>query len=484
MTYAYLRTLRLASVAFLSLPWFVFFCTWLRPVWAVVFVALLGVVLARYVSHGVELPADDRGESAFPQRDRIGTRALLVIILLAIGWVSLSGSGGVGYQNAPDWNNKNALMSDLLRFDWPPTYDGPLIINYYFALYLPASLLGRFAGWDAAHWFLYAQVVIGTILTLLWVYSFSGKLGIAALLLFVIFGGLDVIGYFLQAHRLPRRAEGIEWWAGAVQFTSNTTQLFWVPQHSLAGWLVVSLMLDEAGRFRRLTFAGLFAGLSLLWSPFVAIGLLPVGIAALYIAERKSIVSVSNVVFLPLICVLMMAFYWPHRSGGDLNAESSYWITHFSPKVIKRLVAFIILEVGVYLLLIAACWTSLGRSWKALSIAVAISSLFWIIAPEQVGHGGFNMRTSIPSLFLLFLVLVHVLSLEAHRFVRVALVGCLLLGSGAGIQEVMRSIDRYPTTIPPARPEKGVLGLRTVKQGEFLMPFDSPMYRLFFRTPT
>lgn len=483
-TFQYMRTLRLCSIAFLSLPWFVFFCTWLRPVWAAVFVALLAGVLARYVAHGVDGPTVNQGADALPARDRLSTRLLLIILLLAIGWVSLSGSGGVGYQNLPDWNNKNALMSDLIRFDWPVTYDGSSIINYYFALYLPASLLGRFAGWDAAQWFLYVQVIVGTVLTLLWLYSFSGKLGLAALFLFVVFGGLDIIGYFIMQHRLPHPGEGMEWWAREVQFSSNMTQMFWVPQHSLAGWLIASLMLDEAARFRRVTFAGLFAGLSLLWSPFVAIGLLPVGIAALYIAERKSIGSVSNVVFLPLISLLILAFYWPHRAGSDLDAGTSFWAHHYAFASLRRIGVFLILEVGVYLILIAAVWKSLERSWRALAIAVAISSLFWIIAPEEVGHGGFNMRTSIPSLFLLFLVLVHVLSLEKHRLVRLALAGVLVLGSGSAIQELTRSIIRYPATIPAPRPEKGVKGLRLVKQGEFLMPFDSRMYRLFFRTPS
>ncbi len=483
-TYQFLRTLRFCSVAFLTLPWFVLFLTWLQPVWGGAFAVVLAVVLARYVASVRNAPVAPAMTATLPTRDRITSSSLAFLIALAIGWVLLSGAGGLGHQNLPDWNNKNALMSDLLRFDWPVIYEGSQVLNYYFALYLPASLLGRFAGWDAAQWFLLAEVLAGTILSLLWVYSFAGRLGVAALLLFVAFGGLDLAGFMLMHHRLPRSGAGVEWWARTVQFSANTVQLFWVPQHSLAGWLCASLMLDEAVRRRRVSFAGLFVGLSMLWSPFVTVGLIPVGIATLFIAERRSIASVANLLFLPLISLLTLAFYWPHRSGGDLDAGANVWLAHYQFSSIRLIGVFLVLEVGIYLLLVAAFWQSLGRDWKVLTVTIAISSLAWVIVPEHVGHGGFTMRSSIPSLFLLCLVLVHVLSFEAHRLARIAIVGLLVLGSASAFLEISRSIRRYPTTIPAPRPATGVMGLRARQKGEFVMPYNSPLYRVFFRTPS
>jgi hypothetical protein len=98
------------------------------------------------------------------------------IVLVVIGWVSLSGAGGIGYQNLPDWNNKNVLLNDLLAKPWPVFYGADTVLNYYFALYLPPSLIGKLAGWDAAQWAMYAYVLIGLLLTMLWLYSYSARL--------------------------------------------------------------------------------------------------------------------------------------------------------------------------------------------------------------------------------------------------------------------------------------------------------------------
>ena len=484
MSLSYLKALRIGSVVFISLPCFIFFGVWLRPGWAVVVLPLLGSLL---VAYALRKPAPGPGDGPpdlLPTSDRISRRSLLVIVLLAIVWVSFSGAGGIGFQNLPDWDNKNHLISDLIQYDWPVAYDNGLTLNYYFALYLPAALVGKVAGWAVAQWFLYGCVLAGAFLSLLWVYSFAGELGVKGAILFLAFGGLDVIGYLVTRQQLPRLGQPIEWWATTVQFSSNTTVLFWVPQHGLAGWILTALIFDEAARMRRVAFTGLFVGLCFLWSPFVALGLIPVAIAAYVVAEHRALVSPANFVYLPLVAGLAAAFYAPHQSGAGLNAGPAIWSEHYSFGGVARMVALLAFEVGVYGLWIGACWASLDRKWRAIGVTIAIASVVWVLVPETVGHGGFTMRSSIPTLFLLVLMILKVLASKPPRYVRVALTVCLVLGAGSAIQEFTRSILRYPATIPAPRPEGGVLlGLNKRHRGEFVMPTDSRLYRLFYRTP-
>lgn len=448
-----------------------------------VLLALHAYMLFSYATHAVAESSARQDGDVLTTTDRVGMRALLVIALLALAWTSLSGAGGVGYQNQPDWNNKNALMRDLLLFDWPVGYEHDRVLNYYFALYLPASFVGRIAGWDAAQWFLYAEVLAGVVIALLWLYSFSGKLGVLALVLFALFGGLDIVGYLLLSHHMPARGSGIEWWADSVQFSSNTTLLFWVPQHCLPGWILTALILDEVARFRRVAYTGFFLALCLLWSPFVAAGLIPIALGALFMANGKGLRSVANFVYLPAMGAVSFALYSPHKSGAHVNASLAYWRAHFSATNIRTMLVFLALEVGVYAAFVLGSWARLDRHWRILAKVVAVSAVLCVLVPDRAGHGGFNMRSSIPALFVLFLLVAHLLTLETHALRRVALAACLMLGSVAGMQEVMRSASHYPSHVPASRPLRGVLGLREKQMNELVMPLSSPLYRLFFRAP-
>ena len=482
MPHTYLRSLRIASVAFLALPWTIFLASWVRPAWAFVFLLVLSGALWQYVVYQRSNPSP-LSTGIVATNDGITTRTIVFIVVIAVVWVSLSGAGGIGFQNQPDWNNKSVLMSDLMRREWPVSYDDHLILNYYFALYLPASVVGRLAGWNAAELFLYLEVLVGAVLSLTWLYSFAGEFGMLAVALFIGFGGLDLVGYMLVNRRAPQMGVGIEWWSSEFQFSGTTTLLFWVPQHSLPAWIATSLMLDEGARFRRVAYAGLFAALSLLWSPFVALGLLPIGIAMLFVADRETIPSFANFVFLPAMAALAYVFYAPHKSGGHFDSASSFWIAQFSAMSLARMAVFYALEIGIYALFVAVSWKSLERHWHTFAIIIGIALPICLLIPERVGHGGFMMRSSIPSLFLLFLLMLHVLATAPRRAVRFALASCLLLGMGSAFQEISRSILRYPTHLPATRPASDAMHLREKQRFEFVMPYESTSYQFVFRTP-
>ena len=67
----------------------------------------------------------------------------------------------------------------------------------------------------------------------------------------VLFSGLDIIGSLLDDGPRFRTDWNItthlEWWAGKYQYSSMTTQLFWVPNHALGGWLIIGLLFRNDG---------------------------------------------------------------------------------------------------------------------------------------------------------------------------------------------------------------------------------------------
>ena len=199
--------------------------------------------------------------------------------------------------------------------------------------------------------------------------------------------------------------------------------------------------------------------------------------------ERKSLVSPANLVYWPLIMALALVFYAPHQAGAELDAGTALWSGHYSPHGLGVMAIFLALEVGVYGLCIAACWRLLAPPWRTMGVVVATFSVVWVLVPGEVGHGGFTMRASIPTLLLLFLMIMHVLTLKTPKTIRLVVAVCLALGAASAVQEIARSILRYPATLPAPRPAIDVWGMSKRHRNEFLMPGDSRLYRLVFRTP-
>ena len=69
-----------------------------------------------------------------------------------------------------------------------------------------------------------------------------------AVLIFVLFSGLDVVGMFWlkrQGYLLEPSVLHLEWWAGGLQYSSNTTCLYWVFNQTIMSWLATMCFLCE-----------------------------------------------------------------------------------------------------------------------------------------------------------------------------------------------------------------------------------------------
>ena len=106
----------------------------------------------------------------------------------------------------------------------------------------------------------------------------------------VLFSGCDIIGNLLQVPRFLAQwniTQHLEWWADRYQYSSMTTQLFWVPNHALGGWLVIGLLLRAERGSRLESVLPIVVAAVALWSPLAALGVVPFVLWHLFAASAS-----------------------------------------------------------------------------------------------------------------------------------------------------------------------------------------------------
>lgn len=475
------ETLWLVTVGFLALPIGIFALGWLKPVWALLVILCLAAGMFFRPVMKAESPV---------------TIPLWSLILLALGCIGISvftGVGGFTYQDG-DYFKHNAILADLFRREWPVAYaidhGGPLhpvAMVYYFAYYLPPALIGKLAGWEALRYSMVLWTSGGMFLMCLWCLRFA-KGALWAPMAFLAFGGFDVVGMFLGLkvfHWMPElwlEHRQMEWWAGFCfgNFPSHSNHLFWAPQHALPGGLIVAAVLH---RIRSATLDGcaFLLALSALWSPFIMIGMIPIGLAGLWISHGKGTFVRSNLAAVPILAV--GALFLSARGVPGLPFEEiPNHLNHLDP---LRLGSTFVLEVLPWFLLLLWC-RKLGEFSKPLGIACAVFLLvlpFWRI-------GAFNdlmMRASLPAFAMLSLLLLQAVGEQSRNWKRVAL-AMLILGSGGLAFDVARHIQfkrgpasqadfTSPANIPPLPLAPDLTGLLD----QYLGTPEAPFFRILAR---
>ena len=228
-------------IAYLLLPLLLFLFGWLE-LWVAVPLALCVLYTLRPLVGS--LPTD---ASRFP----ISRLHLTVACLVGCLWTVFGGIGHFFFANT-DWHIRDSVLHDLVVSPWPVGYgvfDGAQsLLRAPLGYYLPAALVGKSLGLWMAHLAMGLWTAAGAALFLTQVLSPTPSrtgvaLAVAAIIVF--FSGFDVLGQIISNPRflyLWNITQHIEWWAGAYQYSSMTTQLFWVPNHALGGWLVIGLL--------------------------------------------------------------------------------------------------------------------------------------------------------------------------------------------------------------------------------------------------
>jgi hypothetical protein len=466
------------AVSYLVLPLPIFLFGWLE-IWAAVPLALC--VAYSLKSLAASPPAERRPVS--------GTQ-LAVAAAVGCAWTAFGGTGHLVFANA-DWHLRDAVLHDLVAGPWPVGY-GVLegresMLRAPIGYYLPAALFGKWAGLPAAHVALAAWTAAGAVLFLIQVLSqtspqpggvpgrLAAALGAAAII--VLFSGLDVIGIWLRARDAFAHwdvTRHLEWWAGSYQYSSMTTQLFWVPNHALGGWLTVGLLMRTAGR-RPVVEAGragvpwsagaaasasgppsadleevlpvVTAALAL-WSPLTALGAVPFVLCRLAGSMRRerSLRLVDPRIWVPALAVGAVVAAYLTLDAGKIPKG---WIIGRSGAVtldLLRHAEFFLLEAG----LIGAAILAI-RASREVVLALVILALLPLVSFGAAND--FAMRVSIPSLAVLAIAACRALTgTVPGRTVSVKrgiLAGLLAVGAVTPLQEIARAVvlDRWPVNL-------------------------------------
>jgi hypothetical protein len=461
------------TVIYLIVPLWIFILGW-----SIVGVAVLLSLCLAYSLKSLVTPIRRTSETWSPIK-------LAVALAIGCAWTLYGGTGHLTFANA-DWHLRDAVLHDLVAGRWPVGY-GPLdghdsLLRAPIGYYLPAALLGKWAGLLIAHAAMALWTALGVVLFLLLALAplpprFGTILGAAAVI--VLFSGLDAVGTLLRTPQSSMHwdiARHLEWWAESYQYSSMTTQLFWVPNHAVGGWLTMGLLMRRVPRDGLVQAAGpggtwddgLEALLPLLvvalalYSPLTALGAVPFVLLRMTESmwRARSLRLASLRVWVPALAVGLVIAGYLTLDAGRIPRAWAIGRNGFGAAAVAldltRHAEFFLLEAG----LIGAAILAIRFSREVL-LALVILALLPLVSFGAAND--FVMRVSIPS--------IAVLGLAASRaLIRPPLAGTppddgppdrilpvkrailallLLLGAVTPFQEIARAVlfERWPINL-------------------------------------
>lgn len=403
------------SLLYLSFPLILFCVGFLR--WYVAIVMVVASLWSAYSIYRFHSLDDDAWHL-----NRIQVVESIAVALFCCFFLGVSGYWTQSY----DWIVKNPLLNELTYSSWPLFIDNSeatsevkaicgedrVALVYYLFFYLPAALVGKmFGSFVVTRFALFIWSVYGLMLLLFWLLRFASqttltpKRTILIFICFVAWGGIDIIGQGLRIivlwlwEIMPIRPDSLfdEWCQPYFSYyASHFTSLFWCFNQSIPLWLTMFLILS----FRNVRSVGYFYCFSLLYSPWAAIGLLPIVGAMVLDWLRKNgwtimpAISFSNIIF-PLFVLIIIGTYY--TSNDTPIVEKGFFWNFLSTKLfLCKYVFFILIEVGVYVWL-------MRRDLKSdMVLSTSVCLLLLIPFYKMSSENDFIMRVSIPALFVLF----------------------------------------------------------------------------------
>ena len=436
-----LTLLDAAIVVYLVLPLLIF-CGWFKPPVAAVLAAL--ILYATW-----QMLAGTRWREF-----AVRPRAIAGIVLLSLGWTALGGVGHFFYANS-DWLIRDAVLRDLTATPWPPQYpfegDFPLILRAPIAFYMPAAVVGWLAGPAVGDFALYLWTALGFALFLCAVTTLfqTPRQRWIAVLLMIAFGGLDLVGWILVKGDIPRPSQHIEAWNYLAQYSSNSTLLFWVPNHALPAWLGTTLILRLWRQVDLARIAPLMTATIPLWSPLAAIGLFPFYVAGLAWRRDYRVLFAIRTSF-PFMAMALVVARYVTLDSQAIPGGWAFLDRPFGEYALEYL-SLCIIEFGL------VAWALYRLKAYDLVLTIAVAVLLLLPLYKFGGANDLVMRGSIPALTVLALATVRPLADPGRSSGwRYALMAVLFVGAVGAAHEPTRAL------VLPAWPMKG----RTLTQSQ------------------
>lgn len=268
------------ALAYLALPNLLFLFGWLRLPLALLLCSAMFYFLAKVFS-----------SRTGAWRSRHTLPAVLLIVATSCAWAAFGGGSHFMYANA-DWEIRDAVLGDLVNGEWPVHYlsaEGTaLILRSAIGYFLPPAVLGKIFGLAHIGIAVHLWTALGVLIFLLLLplpRSAGWRLALA-LLLVVFFSGMDFVGMVIATESLPIFPLRLEWWS-PLSYPSLTGQLLWAPNHCLSSWLAAALCFRHRHGREFLALATALLPLTLIWTPFTVIGMIPFAILGAALAIRR-----------------------------------------------------------------------------------------------------------------------------------------------------------------------------------------------------
>lgn len=375
--------------------------------------------------------------------------AIFLILLLSLS----TGVGNFWYQNW-DYTKHNGIYFDLIQSKWPAIVQlnhQDYYLVYYLAHYLLPALCGKIWTIGAMEIAAQFQLFVGLFIIFGILKNITKtKYFFPLVLSFIFWGGLDCIGRFSVQGDMNNFGELGEWWAGATtfQYTGFYDLLVWVPQHALAGWMSLLLVLISLEKkiYRLIPF---ILAITLLWSPFAILGLIPF-IFILFInlvIEKKLLGFVLSFEFLfSIIMLVLMGLYY---SSINYTQPINWQYLRLIPEeFFKRYPLFLFLEF----LLISILIYPHRYLWpQTLKLCFFPVLLYLIFIPNVYfgAYSDYSMRASVPCLLYVFILYFFTVTHPlVSRRKKIILYFYALVASYSAISDIYRGFHLLEQKIP------------------------------------
>lgn len=444
------------AYAYILLPFFIFTMGWMK-----IYIAIPIIVILLFCFWKI---CKESGKLWMPELSKDNVIRILFIIGVIVIWVYMSGIGKFLFQNT-DHGARNTIFSILVEYDWPVINHEILPKNkgvfhttgliYYIGYWLPSAVIGKLFGLRIGYYAQAVWAVLGIALVYYFICVKAKKVVVWPLWIFIFFSGLDAVGVFLTNADIAAY-ETIwhsEWWSVPYQYSSMTTQLFWVFNQAIPAWLCTMLVLVQKNN-RNLVFILACCMLPSTF-PFVGLFILTLFIcftrrydsllqyktAACTVRFReyfkallKDTCTIQNVLGGGIIGIFSFLYLIGNSSGGRMFQEDPRGPAYYNS--LPKLVLFLILEVGIYA-------TLLYKYNKDNKLYYFVILCLCIIPPIKVGYSNdFCMRVSIPFLLVVLLFVIHAVKTSWEKkdySIFAGLIAVLVIGSITPVLELKRT---------------------------------------------
>ncbi len=422
---------------YLALPLLIFCAMWLDYGIAGIALLLLGYALWMSVK-------DISEEKGIP----CSACGLYTLFLIALLWCFLAGIGYFYYQSN-DYHFRNAVFRDLIFKEWPVFYknaDTPMV--YYMGFWLFPALATKICSFlitNTSVLFLLGNLILLFYATCgVWLIFIHLSLAVKstdmkqilwAILLFIFFSGADIIGNQFFSTSIPPFDHHLEWWSIPLQYSSFTTEMFWVFNQFIPITLITLLTYNQ----RKIRIFGLLGAFSFFASPYPTAGLAVLMLAyagsEFYKSKnkilflKKEIFSSVNLVSL-FFLGLIFSYFITNSNGIDR------FTLIFEDVSFKQWLIFILLEFGLYGIVLLTVMK------KDVFFITSLVELVLISLLRLDVHNNFCMRASLPALVILAISVINFLihsSLQKQWLPKSLLIILFLYGIATPEMEFYRS---------------------------------------------